>query len=158
MYNHKRSVSINISKFSKYIPILILIFELSYFAIPGYNKYNGQNVNSNTSSNSHKSQNRGNVDSDSLSKSNSSKYNPDLVSAGFTVNAASSPSSSQRGIERASKESGSLSDSASYEITKKIKEVFYDENHITTFILFIIIILFLIILGYKYGVGKFDEW
>ncbi|SEK43443.1 hypothetical protein SAMN05216439_0937 [Methanobrevibacter gottschalkii] len=128
-----------------------------YLAIPGYNKYNGQNVNSNTSSNSHKSQNRGNVDSDSLSKSNSSKYNPDLVSAGFTVNAASSPSSSQRGIERASKESGSLSDSASYEITKKIKEVFYDENHITTFILFIIIILFLIILGYKYGVGKFDE-
>ena len=38
MYNHKRRDSINSSKFSKYIPILILIFELSYFGIPGFVK------------------------------------------------------------------------------------------------------------------------
>ena len=132
----------------------------SYSTLPGYNKYNGQNIkgnaNSNRSYNSINSHIHGTVDSNSLSRSNSSNYNPNLISAGFTANAASSPSSSQRGMQDDSEGSSSSTDN-SYEITKKIKELYDDDRSLTIFIVFIIVILALLILGCKYGVGKFEE-
>lgn len=134
----------------------------SYSTLPGYNKYNGQNIkgnaNSNRSYNSINSHIHGTVDSNSLSRSNSSNYNPNLISAGFTANAASSPSSSQRGMQDDSEGSSSLSGSDnSYEITKKIKELSGDDKSLTTFIILIIVILALLILGCKYGNGKFEK-
>ena len=53
-------------------------------------------------------------------------------------------------MESSSEGSNSLSDSNSYEITKKIKKIFDDKNYINEIILFIIIILALLILGCKY--------
>ncbi|WP_458454357.1 right-handed parallel beta-helix repeat-containing protein [Methanobrevibacter sp.] len=126
--------------------------------LPGYSAYDGQSIrgtsNSNGSSNVD-SKVDGTVNSDSLSKSNSSNYNPDLASIGMTVNAAAAPSSSQGGSQGAGESSSSSSSGGaanvakSYEITEKLEEIIDNDVAMLTFIVMEIIVLSLLIIGYK---------
>lgn len=132
-----------------------------YDTIPG-NVYNGQRINSNDQSNSSSNVNpqvHGTVDSNSMSKSNSSHYDANLASVGMTANAASASSSSGGGSQGAGDGSPSTSASStasadssvskSYEITEKLEELLDDDKSMMTFIAIAIIVLSLLIIGYK---------
>lgn len=129
----------------------------AYSNLPGYNAYNGQNIrgtsNNNGSSNVD-SKVDGTVNSDSLSKSNSSNYDANLASVGMTSNAAAASSSSEGGSQGAGESSSSSSDGAasvakSYEITEKIEELVDNDVSMMVFIVLEIIVLSLLIIGYK---------
>ena len=132
----------------------------SYSNLPGYNAYNGQNIRG-TSDRDGQSDVDSNVDgtvnSNSLSKSNSSNYNADLASVGMTANAAAASSSSEGGSQGAgesgsSSSSGGVSDvdvAKSYEITEKLEELVDNSISMTAFIVLEIIVLSLLIIGYR---------
>lgn len=122
----------------------------SLISLPGHKDYDGQAIRGQYNANSKV---HGTVNSDSLSKSNSSHYNADLASVGMTDNAASSSSSSNGGD---SGDSSSLSESSvskSYEIEEKIDELLNNDNPIISYVLIGIVIILLII-GFKRKYGE----
>lgn len=128
----------------------------SLLDLPGNSEYKGQAINgmaNSNSSNNHQSVN-GDVDSDSLSKVNSSNYDANLLSVGMVSNAASTSSASGEGADGSSSAADSQSSKA-YEITKKI-ELPKESEVIISFIM-IMVVLLLLVVGYKRKQGENDE-
>ena len=126
-----------------------------YSSLLGSNSYNGQNIKGNANKNTHSpdvdSQVDGDVDKDSLSRSNSSSYNPNLASVGSTSNAASAASSSQGGSDGASDSLKGESVSKSFEI-KEIEDLISDDQSFAIFLIFAFVVLLLLVIGYRrYG-------
>ncbi len=113
--------------------------------LTGRDEYGGQSIigTYNPDDSNGNSKVHGTVDSDSLSKSNSSQYNSDLQSVGTTSNAASVSA----GASAESGESGSSSSDSSraYEVTKNIDDNFNDNNLWIALIMIAIALIFLII-------------
>ena len=121
----------------------------------GARQYSGQNIvgsaNTGNSNSSHESNANGNVNSDSLSKSNSSSYNPNFASIGMVSNAASSASSSQGGSQG---EGGSQSSDASQSVSKafeinEFEDLVNDGDSMVKFLVFALITLALLVIGYR---------
>ena len=126
-----------------------------YSSFLGSNSYKGQNIKGNANKNTHSpdvdSQVDGDVDKDSLSRSNSSSYNPNLASVGSTSNAASAASSSQGGSDGASDSLKGESVSKSFEI-KEIEDLISDDQSFAIFLIFAFVVLLLLVIGYRrYG-------
>ncbi len=123
--------------------------------------YSGQSINgmAPTGNSSHESNTNGNVNYDSLSKSNSSSYNPDFSSVGMAANAASSASSSQGGSsgDAGSSSNDASSVSKSYEI-KEIDELLSDSDAMIQFLIYAFITLFLLIVGYRHKKEENEEY
>lgn len=143
----------------------------SYYSLLKGNGYNGQkiigiagngagqssgNPGQAHNSNSKSSGNNGNVNLNSLSRTNSSNYNPNLASIGMTANTASSSPQGSSGSDGGesggsadSSESISQSVSKSYELNEKDFEILTDEDSIYKFLIYAVIVLLLLIIGYK---------
>ena len=126
----------------------------TYGHIPG-NTYTGQKVtgNYNSSSSNANSKVDGTSNSNSQSKVNSSNHDSSLSTVGMISNAAASSGSDGGGEGETSStdssQSGAQSVSKSYEIKEKLDELIDDDKSMMTFIALAIIVLLLLIIGYK---------
>ena len=122
----------------------------SLILLPNHQDYEGQSIKGQYDANSKV---HGTVNHDSLSKSNSSHYNPDLSSVGMVDNAASSLSSSGGGDSGASSSESSVS--KSYEISEKIEKLLNNDNPAVSYLLIGIVIILLIV-GFRRKYGEDD--
>ena len=128
----------------------------------GFNSYNGQNIKGNAitgvPSSSVDSRADGDVNRDSLSKTNGSTYNPNLQSIGMTSNAAAISSSSQGdGSSSADSQQGE-SVAKSYEINEKIEEMLSDDQSFMIFIALALTTLMLLVIGYRRNDKEEEEY
>ena len=128
----------------------------------GLNSYHGQNIKGNANmdipSSSVDSRADGNVNRDSLSKTNGSTYNPNLQSIGMTSNAAAVSSSSQGyGGSSADSQQGE-SVVKSYEINEKIDEMLSDDKSFMIFIALALTTLILLVIGYRRNDKEEEEY
>ncbi len=141
----------------------------SFSSLPGQKEYGGQSIigiydPSDASNNASETQedvdsNRdskahGTVNHNSLSKTNSSKFNEHLESVGMTSNAASISSGSSG--QGSSSSGGSSESSKAYEVTKDIDVELSDDNFAKALIIMGIVFVFLII-GFKRKRKENDE-
>ena len=128
----------------------------------GFNSYNGQNIkgNANTGvpSSSVDSRADGDVNRDSLSKTNGSTYNPNLQSIGMTSNAAAISSSSQGDGSSSADSQQCESVAKSYEINEKIEEMLSDDQSFMIFIALALTTLMLLVIGYRRNDKEEEEY
>lgn len=89
----------------------------------------------------------GTINMDSLSRSNSSNFDANLVTVGNIPNAASTASEGESG--RGDSSSSSSSSANAYEVNKRTTDKITDSNSIVATILVVLIVIMLLILGYK---------
>ena len=126
----------------------------------GLNSYNGQNIKGNGNKNTYSPNNGFNMKAsnrNSLSKSNSSSYNPDLASVGVISNAASGVSTSSSGDEGSSNSAEAKSVAKSFEINE-INDLISDEQSFLIFLVIAFIVLLLLVIGYKRESHENEEY
>ncbi|WP_405294408.1 right-handed parallel beta-helix repeat-containing protein [Methanobrevibacter sp.] len=127
----------------------------------GWNSYRGQNIKGDADANSFDasldSKIDGDVKRDSLSRTNSSSYNPNLKSVGSTSNAASAASSSQGGGGSSSGSGDSQDVAKYYELDEKVDELLNDDSSFMIFLILTAITLILLVIGYRRNNKKEEE-
>ena len=121
-----------------------------YYSVGGSGLYGGQNIKGNSNSNIPsfgESQSDDVNHQNSQSRTNSSKFDSNLATTGSVSNAMSASSASEGGADGGSS-SGGESVSKAYEISQKIDELLDDGYSTLISVIFAIIVIFLLIIGY----------